>query len=248
LSISLPLETQIRYATEFFSDLMSTYARKRFPRSALRQTLKVWRTAVGPVSMNDCADGVDYLVRVGKIRIIEETSEFEITDKFGILPKVKVEIEFDRELRNQYQAELKKLEEAHGLLYQLENELRRFIARTLSSIDVNWMNNLVEENVAKKWESRKEQEKDYPWLRPLDHDLIYYSDFKDLEQIVSRNWQSVFSKKISPKVREILVSRIIELEPIRNIIAHNRKISDEALNRLKDLSDDFSAILDVETQ
>jgi len=192
-------------------------------------------------------DGICHLVKTGKIRIIEETAEIEATDKFGIVPKVRLEIEFDRELSIQYQAELKRVEEAHGLLYQFENALRRFVVETLSSSDAEWMSHLVEEATRKRWESIKEQEKQYLWLRPVEHELIYYSDLRDLVQMINKNWEQIFSKKLGSKAREAIVPRIVELEAIRNIVAHNRLVSDEALSHLKRLWDDFSLMIKKET-
>jgi len=245
LSVPLPLERQIGYATEFFTKLVSSYGRRRYPTSVLHEPgrWKVWRTDFGPVTIKDCTDGIYHLVKTGKIRIIKETAEIEVTDKFGIVPKVKLEIEFDRELSIQYQAELKGVEEAHGLLYQFENALRSFVVETLSSSDPEWMSHLVEEATRKKWESIKEQEKQYPWLGPVEHELIYYSDLRDLVQMMNRNWERIFSKKLGSKAREAIVPRIVELEAIRNIVAHNRLVSDEALSHLKRLWDDFSLMI-----
>jgi len=222
---------------------MSFYERRRFPQAVLDTHERFWRTPAGLVSIIGCWDGIRHLEKVGKIRIIKETSEFEITEKFGVSPRVRMEIDFDREISNQFQAELKKLEEAYGLLYQLENNLRKFVADTLSSVESNWIDNLVEESVRKKWESIKTEEESCNWLRPISHESIYYSDFVDLKRIIDKNWETVFSKKLHRKHREVLVSRIVELEPIRNMIAHNRKISDEAVKHLKILYDDFSNIL-----
>lgn len=242
LTVPLPLETQIHYASEFFGELLSVYQRRRFPKAVLK-AVRYWRTPLGAVSISECKDGVDFLVRVGKLRIVEETSEIEVTEKFGVSPKIKMEIDFDREISNQFQAELKKLEEAHGLLYQLENNLRKFTVVTLSSVESNWMDTLIDESVRKKWESRKMEEESCDWLRPVGHDLIYYSDLIDLRQIINKNWERIFSKKLDWKHREVLVSRMVELESIRHVIAHNRQISDEALRHLKILYDDFSNIL-----
>jgi len=243
LPVPLPLETQIHYASEFFQDLVSVYQRRRFPKAIFEEAKRFWRTSAGPVSIDNCWDGINFLAKVGKIRMIEETSEIEITEKFEVSPKVRMEIDFDREISNQFQAELKKLEEAHGLLYQLENNLRKFIVVTLSSVESNWMDTLIDESVRKKWESRKKEEESCDWLRPVGHELIYYSDLIDLRQIINRNWEPIFSKKLDWKHREVLVSRMVELELIRHIIAHNRQISDEALKHLKILCDDFSNIL-----
>ena len=241
--IPLPLEKQIHYATDFFQGLVLTYQCRRFPKTIFKTAMKGWRTDVGIFTITDCLDGVDYLITTGKIRAIEETSEIEITDKFDVQPKGRLEIDFDRELSNRYQAELKKLEVAHGLLYQFENALRQFVADTLSSVDKDWVDSLVEKNTAEKWKSVRQAEKEYAWLRPVEQDLIYYSDLRDLVQTINKNWDQIFSKKLGRRFREALVSRIAELEPIRNIVAHNRQVSDEALKRLEMLWDDFSSVL-----
>jgi predicted nucleotide-binding protein len=78
------LEKQIQCATEFFTELVRKYQKKRFPKSVLQEMQKVWRTSIGPpITMKDCMDGVNQLALRGEINIINETSEIEITDRFG---------------------------------------------------------------------------------------------------------------------------------------------------------------------
>jgi hypothetical protein len=67
-----------------------------------------------------------------------------------------------------------------------------------------------------------------PWAENIPHHPIYYLDFPELAIILEKksNWgafQDIFGRK------EIALSSLRELEPIRNKVAHNRKASESDL-------------------
>ena len=66
-----------------------------------------------------------------------------------------------------------------------------------------------------------------------EYPLICYVDFTDYGKIILRkdNWRDVFEKIFKDKT--ILQAKLRELEPIRNDIAHNRKLNVEQFEILK---------------
>lgn len=112
-----------------------------------------------------------------------------------------------------------KTETVRRLLFKLENALRGFLKSQLESQDY-----AVEESFIKAWKSSKRKEF-LPPRKPIEYDLIYYSNFNELKKIIvdNENWNNIFSKFFGRP--DGMISRIHELESIRNTIAHNRKIS-----------------------
>ena len=63
------------------------------------------------------------------------------------------------------------------------------------------------------------------WTELLPHHPLYYLDFPDLKKIIDRkdNWEEYFIKYFTDK--DVFISLLRELEPIRNKIAHHRLIT-----------------------
>jgi hypothetical protein len=110
-------------------------------------------------------------------------------------------------------------------LQQLEESLRILIETKLAKMSNNWWKERIPEDVQLRAEERKKISTSlYPWNEKADLDLIHYVDFTDYLKIIQRkdNWKDVFAKYF--KDIAILSSRLKELEPIRNSIAHFRPI------------------------
>jgi predicted amino acid-binding ACT domain protein len=126
-------------------------------------------------------------------------------------------------------------EEAFRLLTTLELELRSAIRSELSRlVPTNWWLDRIPPDVREKAQARVEspvfkQERDVD----LMEDQLNYVDFASYVKILLRknNWNDVFGKYFPSK--EWLKSRLEELEPIRNSVAHGRKISPEDVVRLR---------------
>lgn len=130
-------------------------------------------------------------------------------------------------MRNKSSANIK----AYKSLFNLERELRAFITKNLeSSIDGGWISGMPPE-IIKKCEFRAKREKhSYQDILTEDSDLIInYSDFKDLKLIILQNW-SIFEKYFLSK--DLIENKLEELEMPRNVIAHNRILSDNELQRI----------------
>ena len=121
-------------------------------------------------------------------------------------------------------------EDSRLLLYTLENKLRQFVS---SKIQEN--KGKIDEAFIKAWESAKKKEF-LPPRKPLESDLINYSTFDQLKKLIvqNENWSKIFRKYFGRP--EGVISRINELDEIRDTIAHNRIISDFDYESLKSLN------------
>ncbi|MEM3765807.1 MAG: CHAT domain-containing protein [Candidatus Bathyarchaeia archaeon] len=134
--------------------------------------------------------------------------------------------------------------EAYQVLKSLENALREFIQEKLTSVDENWWETRVPEEVRKEASRRKSKdERLYPWHVQNDLPLIYYVDFSDYAKIIvlDKNWNQVFQRFFKDKL--FIVTKLRELEPIRSAIAHMREVSEKDLQKLKLYSEEIMACM-----
>lgn len=120
-------------------------------------------------------------------------------------------------------------EEARLLLYTLENMLRQFVSSKILEKKGN-----INEAFQKDWESSRKKEF-LPPRKPLECDLINYSTFDQIKKIITQNenWSKVFKEYFGRP--DGVISRINELDDIRDTIAHNRIISNFDFESLKTL-------------
>ncbi len=91
----------------------------------------------------------------------------------------------------------------------------------------------------KKVGDRKAQEAKKPWHGKRGTQEIYYSDFGDLRDIITSNWKEfepIFLKQ------PWITQRLDELEPPRNIVAHNNPLSKNEENRVDLYFNDWIAL------
>ncbi len=122
---------------------------------------------------------------------------------------------------------------ARSLLYTLENALRYFVA---TKINENQAVAVVDSDFIKDWEHAKHKEA-LPPRKPLDSHIIYYSSFEQLRRIItqSNNWDKIFKTYFGRQTS--VISRLNELDEIRDTLAHNRIISQFDYNSFKSLFD-----------
>jgi hypothetical protein len=120
-------------------------------------------------------------------------------------------------------------EEARLLLYTLENTLRQFVSSRIRKKSGN-----IDGAFQKDWESSKRKEF-LPPRKPLECDLINYSTFDQIKKIITQNenWSKIFKEYFGRP--DGVISRINELDDIRDTIAHNRIISSFDYESLKTL-------------
>lgn len=116
-------------------------------------------------------------------------------------------------------------------LYWLENSIRERAKELLTKkYGNNWWtaNNtqgkpIVHADIKKNVKSRKDGENSAKWVsRRANHEL-FYTDFKDLKTIILNNWDQF---KLLSLTQNKLLTLFDDLEPIRNIVAHNNPLGD----------------------
>ena len=118
---------------------------------------------------------------------------------------------------------------AHQMMFELEVELRKFVSEQLQKISDNWTKERIPDpNMLPRWEERmNDAKKQRTWFETEDNDIIQFSDFYDLVTlIVNRgNWKKCFENVFGKQ--SIIESKMYELIPIRNKLAHNRALTEE---------------------
>jgi len=115
--------------------------------------------------------------------------------------------------------------ESYGVLKDLENMLRKCIQTELSNISPNWWQTRIPNDVRTLAEERKRKnEIQWPWFSAKDIELINFLDFNDYIKIISKrdNWNECFQKVFKDK--DVLSTKLKELDPIRKAIAHSRNL------------------------
>jgi hypothetical protein len=126
-------------------------------------------------------------------------------------------------------------------MYVFENSLRNVISRVLAAKHGRgWWAKCAPDGVKKKVAERKAKEADKPWHGKRGSHEIYYSDFGDLRHLITKNWDEF--KDIFP-TQQWITQKLEELEPPRNVIAHNNPLSAKEQTRINLYSDDWIALL-----
>jgi hypothetical protein len=114
--------------------------------------------------------------------------------------------------------------EIFTILYQIETALRELIIEVLSKVEGSkWYLRRLPGDILQKYKDGRILERQIPWTQFIPHNPIYYVDFPHLKVIMERsdNWKDAFEPIFARK--EVVIGILIEIEPIRNKIAHNRK-------------------------
>ena len=80
--------------------------------------------------------------------------------------------------------------------------------------------------------------------KPIDYDLIHYLNFDKIRLMITQNenWCRIFYRCFGRP--EGIISRLGELDSIRDAIAHGRHISDFDFNALKTLYEQLLACME----
>mgnify|MGYP000854516324 FL=1 len=116
--------------------------------------------------------------------------------------------------------------EIFSYLYLIETALRELIIEIFTCIDgPKWYKKRLNKDALEKYQKGKEYEKKIKWTELIPHHQIYYIDFPDLKDIITRpdNWKVAFKEIFNRE--DIIKGTLTGLEPIRNKIAHNRKVT-----------------------
>jgi len=134
--------------------------------------------------------------------------------------------QFDAALR----AEAKKMAEHYVVFYCLEKSIRQLIIDVFEAAgDSNWWDNLVPEAVKQNAQKSIKREKEAA-VTPRSNDLIDYTTFGELGEIIKCNWQLFGGVVFNDlKAMEKVMSA---LNSLRNPIAHCSALADDEVLRL----------------
>lgn len=109
------------------------------------------------------------------------------------------------------------------ILWELEQQLRRLIAQSLSArYGENWPDARTSQSMLRRWKKGQQRSRDE---RGQVLPLIYYADFMDLREIIvdEEHWKGVF--EVVFRRQQDIDESFRRLQPVRNAIAHNRPLS-----------------------
>jgi hypothetical protein len=132
------------------------------------------------------------------------------------------------------------------VLSAVENALRKFIERELRTVEQEWWKRRVPGDVKTEAEARMDmKDSPFPWYQKSNPQPLDYVDFTHYAKIILKgdNWQDVFGAKCKDK--EIMSSKLRELDFLRKMIAHNRPLSTSDKDRLRIIVEDLMAIIKV---
>jgi len=112
-----------------------------------------------------------------------------------------------------------------SLMYAIENGIRELIIEELTRLEgVRWYKRRLPSDVLKKYRDAVQLQRQIMWTKLVPHHPIYYLDFPDLKKIIERedNWKDAFSSIFARK--DLISASLSEIEPVRNALAHNRKL------------------------
>jgi hypothetical protein len=138
-------------------------------------------------------------------------------------------------------ADASRMANVYPKLYIFENSIRNVIVRVLrAKYGTNWWSNRAPTSVQKSVAERKAKEAKTPWHGKRGTHEIYYANFGDLRDIITKNWvnfEPIFLKQ------PWITQRLEELEPPRNIVAHSNPLSKQEENRVDLYFNDWIALL-----
>jgi len=115
----------------------------------------------------------------------------------------------------------------YKILFSIEVGLREFIIEMLDiKCGPKWWKQRLPLDVQEAYQKGRTTERNIKWCQLIPHHPLYYIEFPDLKKVIERNdnWKDVFQPLL--KKKEVIISTLTELEPIRNKIAHNRKATE----------------------
>jgi hypothetical protein len=138
-------------------------------------------------------------------------------------------------------ADASRMATVYPKLYIFENSIRNVIVRVLrAKHGSNWWASRAPTGVQKTVADRKAHEAKTPWHGKRGTHEIYYANFGDLRDIITKNWvdfEQIFLKQAW------ITQRLEELEPPRNIVAHSNPLSKQEESRVDLYFNDWIALL-----
>lgn len=133
---------------------------------------------------------------------------------------------FEMDIRKQ----AKQMIDLYYLLFCLENSIRKLIIdRLKEKYSSAWWDTKVPETVQRNVLRKQKDEKNTPFSERSE-EPIYYTDFKDLIEIIEQNWDD-FSDTF--RSVESVKSTLMVLNVLRRPIAHNSALDVDEILRFK---------------
>jgi hypothetical protein len=126
----------------------------------------------------------------------------------------------------------------YALMNCFENSVRELIKERLrEKFDTDWWEKGVPKTVKEFAQKRQQTAKENSWLEGDNTQLIEFTEFGHLSDIITQNW-SDFSDLIP--TQHWLKQRMDELEKARNYIAHNRLLLPSEFRRIEQYISDWN--------
>ena len=180
-----------------------------------------------------------YLLR--KFSTIEVCVKLEtkIRKTISILTQIGEEdLIYNAEIHQHQKARRTRKRDGHyTILNSVEKALKELIAKKLAKTSPDWRIERIPPDVRKMAEKRKARS-----LEDQDageRSLIHYVDFAGYAKIITMedNWDGIFKEIFHHK--EAILTKLKELEPIRNAVMHSRDISLKQIRRLELYANDL---------
>lgn len=111
-------------------------------------------------------------------------------------------------------------------LYAIEVALRELVIDELSrDSGPRWYKQRLPADIVDKYVRGIHTERNSNWASHVPHHPIYYIDFPDLAKIINSTWNTHFKSLFGTK--DVYLGHLKALEPIRNKLAHNRRLSSQ---------------------
>jgi hypothetical protein len=231
----LPFDIQIRDIKYVIKQLIEKYQTDTFETIDLASRYNLREINIDKV--------FNYLADLGEIDIINRDipvsglgsdistiRAFRVTEKFGSLPGITINVPVTTLIISSYESELPKMMQAYGLLASLENRLRFFI---VSYLEKNKGPNWWDQCISKAVKDNIDRNKNHPltgWHIELPKHDIQYTALSDLANIIINNWD-VFEHAF--KNQSHIKTYLESLEIPRNTIAHSNVLSKDMMQELE---------------
>ena len=118
----------------------------------------------------------------------------------------------------------KEMAEVYLAMYYIEISLRNFIDKIFKKTygDTYQLSDRISASVNQLVTSRKQKDEKNQWLDKRGDSDLSYTDFSDIHNIISRNWDCF--KDYFPD-QNWIIGKLDELSMIRNLVAHNSYVS-----------------------
>lgn len=146
------------------------------------------------------------------------------------------------QIEHEFRSEAAKMAPHYEVFYSLEKTIRAFISDSLNSADggANWWQSKVPERIRTDVETRRQRELD-TGMTPRSDDLLDFTTFGELSDIIKTNWDVFGGTLSSRKAVERVMSN---LNSLRGPIAHCSALAEDEVVRLNLSVRDWFRLMD----